>query len=629
MTFCSGLWISDISEVLHSVLRRHDAATLRRHFSGPDATRKILSLCFEKPLAIIRSEKSNTSTKITRSADEILAQHGIPKTKMTTGRQENVETMPRRCDADRKPRSQAVLEKIKVGTTAASQKGGESQKKQHQSRPTGEKAQKESSINQNVNTNETAKSKPLTTPASSGNLERMVAMNEDTLELQYQGFKIISALMENDHGYLQEPYHADIVRTFRWLWHSKGRHLRLLHEELLPARYLIESKSISSVLMHYAKLKPSDADILFDLLRIFLEQTTVDFSNVRRFLECMVTNALTPEDKKRVLIRFFDILESDRPEETKVLSIHYLVFPMLQAFFTENADNTGLSSPDNRFCSMTTCQEVIDKEMINRFISSAVVQDSKCGERLQIELLRLLTLLIKYRFRELNDQRNNLLKLAEEKVDSTETPSKLWAYVYASYFISKFETPRKVVLQVYFGLLKAYHQESQDLTKEALVALIPFLPSRLGEHELENCMRATGRLILEEGHGTPQLNHILQIVVHFPTVYFDQTMHFAHSITTSLSRLGLSLNQSIESWALSLSLCDLLLKWEIKRLDFKADNAVRDRSKLGTSSKELFRMTQDSDVGSPEAKKLKFDSGAEDNKFINSAQDDRSKNLVR
>ena len=610
-------------------MRRHDADTLRRHFSGPDATRKILSLCFEKPLAIIRSEKSNTSTKITRSADEILAQHGIPKTKMTTGRKENVETMPRRCDADRKPRSQAVLEKVKVGTSAASQKDGESHKKQHQSHPKGEKAIKEASIHQKVNTNENAKSKPLTAPACSGNLERMAAMSEDTLELQYQGFKIISALMENNPDYLQEPYHADIVRTFRWLWHSKGRHLRLLHEELLPARYLIESKSISAVLMHYAKLKPSDADILFDLLRIFLEQTTVDFSNVRRFLEDMVSNALTPEDKKRVLIRFFDILESDRPEETKVLSIHYLVFPMLHASFTEKAGNKGLSSPGNGSCSTETCQEVIDKEMINRFISCAVVQDSKCGERLQIELLRLLTLLIKYRFRELNDQRNNLLKLAQEKLDSTETPSKLWAYVYASYFIIKFETPRKLVLQVYFGLLKAYHRESQDLIKEALAALIPFLPSCLSGHELENCMRGTGKLILEEGHGTPQLNHILQIVVLFPTVYFEYNKHFIPSITTSLGRLGLSPNRSIESWALSLSLCDLLLKWEIKRLDFKADSAVRDRSKLCTSSKELYRLTQDSDVGSPEAKKLKFDSNVEDKKFIIYAQDDHFKNLVR
>jgi hypothetical protein len=91
--------------------------------------------------------------------------------------------------------------------------------------------------------------------------------------------------------------------------------------------------------------------------------------------------------------------------------------------------------------------------------------------------------------------------------------------------------------------LKAHHQESQGLTKEALFALIPFLPSRPSERGLENCMRATGKLILEEGHGTPQLNHILQIVVHLPTVYFEYNKHFVQNITTSLSRLGLSPNR--------------------------------------------------------------------------------------
>jgi len=59
---------------------------------------------------------------------------------------------------------------------------------------------------------------------------------------------------------------------------------------------------------------------------------------------------------------------------------------------------------------------------------------------------RTLASAVKYRFRESKDQRNNLLKLAREKMDSAETPSKLRTSVYASYFVSKFDTPRKLVL---------------------------------------------------------------------------------------------------------------------------------------------------------------------------------------
>lgn len=322
---------------------------------------------------------------MTWSADEILAQHGIPKTKMTTGKKEipsssEAEASQRRFATERKTKSQAALDKTKAGISSDTISAVESVKKQqHQARSVAEKGEKESASSQKVNSTENTKSKPVAVPANFG--AAMATMTEEALELQYQGFRIISALMENDANYyLQEPHHADIVRTFRWLWHSKGRHLRLLHEELLPARYLIESKLVASVLIHYAKLRPSDKDILFDLLHIFLEQTTVDFSDVRRFLEDMVTSVLTSEDKKRVLLCFFSILESHRPEETKVLSIHYLVFPMLYACFTENAENTDPIPSRIERSMMPTSGKFIDKEMINLLVFHAVEQGTKCGE---------------------------------------------------------------------------------------------------------------------------------------------------------------------------------------------------------------------------------------------------------
>lgn len=608
---------------------RDDAVALRHHISGQECTRKILSLCFEKPLAIIRSEKSSSASKITRSADEILSQHGIPKTKTGTGKKENLssfeaESSQRKLVTEKKSKEkiQAVSEKGKLGISADSQTAAESVKKQHQARQNCEKAQKEASLAQKANANETEKSKPYAAVASSGNAVLMAArMTEDALELQHQGFKIISALMKHDSSYLKEPYHADIVRTFRWLWHSKGRHLRLLHEELLPAKYQIESKSIAAVLIHYAKLRPSDADILFDLLRIFLEQTSVDFSDVRRFLENMVTNVLTSEDKKRVLHRFFSILESDRPEETKVLSIHYLVFPMLHAYFTVNAEKTDPTPPGGIGCStMPTCCDVVDKELMSRLVSEAIVQGNKCGERLQIELLRLLTLLIKYRYTELNDQSNQLLEFIWEKANNEETSSKQWAHVNVCIFISKFETPSKLALQVYFGLLKSYQQESKDLIKEALGALIPSLPARLSEQEFDKCMRDTAKIIIEEGHGTPQLAHMLQIVVHNPDVFFDHRKYFLHCIINSLNRLGLTPNCSIESRALSLSLCDLLLKWEKRSQVCKADSIPYDRCDINTA--DGYKLALASSFAPPEAKKLKLGDDA-------MSEGDPMKNMVR
>lgn len=548
---------------------RADSIALRSYFSGQECTRKILSLCFEKPLAIIRSEKSassSNSSKVTRSADEILSQHGIPQTShIGIGRHGTllgIEAEPSKkkiaalhqAEKRAKEYLQAALEKSKMDNLSESQAAVENAKKQHQlARQAYEKAQKEANAAAH-------KGKLSETSSSSSNLPITIArMTEDALELQHQGFKIILALMKHNPTYLSEIHHADIVRTFRWLWHSKGRHLRLLHEELLPVRYQMESKMISAVLIHYAKVRPSDADILFDLLRIFLEQTSVDFSDIKRFLEEMVSSVLTSDDKKKVLHRFFSILESDRPEETKVLSIHYLVFPMLHSHFVSCA---GTISPmDADTTKVLFRDEFVDKEMMDRLVTETISQGSKCGERLQIELLRLLTLLIEYRWEELKEHSKPLLKFIWDRLKSDESSSKQWAYVNVCTYISKYETPSQLILLVYFALLKAYQQESKDLIKEAIGILMPSLSARLTEKEFDKCIRDTSKVMIDEGHGTPQLIHMLQIIVHNPDVFFSHRRHFIQLMIRSLSRLGLSPNCSAESKALSLSLCDLILNW--------------------------------------------------------------------
>jgi hypothetical protein len=78
-----------------------------------------------------------------------------------------------------------------------------------------------------------------------------------------------------------------------------------------------------------------------------------------------------------------------------------------------------------------------------------------------------------------------------------------------------------------------------------------------------------------------------------------------------------------------LSLCDLLLKWEAKRLDFIAAGAVRHSSMRNTASKEVCKPTQDSDIGSPQAKKLKLVSDIVDKKYVSPTQVNHFKDWVR
>lgn len=115
-------------------------------------------------------------------------------------------------------------------------------------------------------------------------------MTVSSLELQHQGFKIIGTCQVRGECYISyfsshplcteilaahnSEYlgsQNDIVRALRWLWRSRGRHYRLLHEEEIPPRYHYESMALGKFLVSYAQANQQDTDVLFDLIRIFCE----------------------------------------------------------------------------------------------------------------------------------------------------------------------------------------------------------------------------------------------------------------------------------------------------------------------------------------------------------------------
>jgi hypothetical protein len=177
-------------------------------------------------------------------------------------------------------------------------------------------------------------------------------MNIGALEVQHQGFCLVSTLLANNSNYFRD--HIDIVRAFRWLWRSKGRFLRLQHEDALPPRFHDESEMLASFLMNYAKSFPSeDLDILFKLFRIFQQPTTADFAFVSRFLLKMVTHVLSIEQKRNVVQWFFASIAGDTNEDIKVLGIQFLVFPMLSADYRQRGQREACQRASSGCTSRT------------------------------------------------------------------------------------------------------------------------------------------------------------------------------------------------------------------------------------------------------------------------------------
>ena len=86
-------------------------------------------------------------------------------------------------------------------------------------------------------------------------------------------------------------------------------------------------------------------------------------------------------------------------------------------------------------------------------------------ESLRIELLKLATLLIEHAPDQLVEHRKELIKFAWNHLKSEDTQSKQCAYVNVCRFIQVYDTPPKIILQVYVALLRTFQPDARALVK--------------------------------------------------------------------------------------------------------------------------------------------------------------------
>jgi hypothetical protein len=560
------------NELFQDIIAMEESDGLRSYLSGKQCSVTILNVCFERPLAIIRSEKAvapgKSSTALAKSTSEVMSIHGIP-IDLAQPRDSLL-----RQEIDAKHKKLAVLQHEASRTKEALQNVAsgpenydtqEEAKRLHRSAQTEvEKLQRELVECKQKYVSELALQESIDPSLSAKK------MTLDSLEVQNQGLQILETLVGFNPTYLTD--HNDIVRALRWLWRSKGRHLRLQHEEFMPLRFHRESYLLGSLLVKYAKAVPNDVDVLFEVLRIFLQPTTCNFGFVKVFLNDMVVNRISKEKKGQIMHRFFALISGEGPEETKVLSLQLIVIPMLLAVLNRAENVKTGKRPLNVESIPVLCgarekdeDGLVDEGTIKKFVQEVLLKDgssSAIGDRARVELLRLCTLFIRYRPVLMEVYRKDVIKFSWGLLNSDSTTCKSWAHLNVCSFIAAFETPGKVVLQVYCALLRQYQVEGRVCLRYALTLLLSALPKRVNKSEIDKMIEFTARLIQEESNNIPQLAHIIHIIISFPGFFGPFRNRFAMFMVDSLSKLGLAPNCHVENRALSLSIVETVLSWE-------------------------------------------------------------------
>jgi transformation/transcription domain-associated protein len=222
--------------------------------------------------------------------------------------------------------------------------------------------------------------------------------------------------------------------------------------------------------------------VMFDLLVVFTKATLIDFSFLEHFYKNTLSSTRIATFHKFEIIRYFIALFRNAKvmQDVKVSALRLLIVPM----FTRSL----LSGETN----------MVDKETLRSIMKDLLMgETAECpySESLRIELLHLSTVLIRFVGRDMMDHRKELIKFAWNHLKSDDNSSKQWAYVNVCQFIQVYETPPKIILQVFVALLRTYQSESASLGRKALCILTPALPKRLQPRDLVKAIKWTKKIV--------------------------------------------------------------------------------------------------------------------------------------
>jgi transformation/transcription domain-associated protein len=221
--------------------------------------------------------------------------------------------------------------------------------------------------------------------------------------------------------------------------------------------------------LNYCKAHPEEVDLLFHMLSILTVRSTIDFTSLRDFYSQKVAEEYNPQQKKNIMMYFLErFFPSDSfTQDHKVQALQTLIIPMLSA---------SLGNDSKDIIEPATVSAIVHKVLGHQ---GGDVPHGPSDEALSIELLQLATLLVRFMPNELVEHRKELIKFAWNHLKSEDTTSRQCAYVLVCRFIEAYDTPPKIILQVYVALLRAFQPEARSLVRQALDILTPALRKRV------------------------------------------------------------------------------------------------------------------------------------------------------
>lgn len=422
--------------------------------------------------------------------------------------------------------------------------------------------------------------------------EDQVSALQNKMELQNQGIKIIRLMVKFNDSWL--PEHPVLIGHLRGIWVSSSFQDRL-KKDGTPIHRWREPKLLAKCLLNYIKHKPSEVELLFQLLRVFTIRHVPDFHFLRKFLDETVAKGYTVEQKRIVFFKFVELFHDQNfPQELKAKALQYVLIPMFQVSFERGEGDGLIGGPPSP-------EQDSNENVISVFVCKVVDPDNPFGtsDAVRILLLQFSALLVEHASQHIHDAANKRQGIKLRRLMTFAWPcllpkqcvdpsTKYHGHLLLAHIIAKFAIHKRIVLQVFHSLLKAHAVEARGVVRQALDILTPAMPARM---EDGNAMLThwTKKIIVEEGHTVAQLVHMLTLLVRHYRVYYPVRIHLIQHMVSAMQRLGFTTSASIEHRKLAVDLAEVILKWELQRI--KDDQEQTTTSEQTTESSSSYTTT--------------------------------------
>ncbi|KAK7561566.1 hypothetical protein IWX47DRAFT_824151 [Phyllosticta citricarpa] len=329
-------------------------------------------------------------------------------------------------------------------------------------------------------------------------------------------------------------------------------------------------EGIMTVFTNYLTHEPDNLDFFVEIVDAVTGEELRTCPSLFHFIYKQMISSESVEYCRTLLTRCLDIfMGRSTTQKTKTFVLHYIVNPIIAMDAMRNWDNLvfGPAKVTTKGTKLIdrSMTETINNRLWRVYSLDQTDEASQLGvDHSRLELLQMTTLLLKYHHGVVHESRKEIIKFSWNFLRLEDIVNKHAAYVLISTFIAQYDTPPKIIIQIYSGLLRAHHNESRPLVSQALEVLAPVLK---GIGSVDNKMppmwaRIPKKILTEESSNLQQLISIFNFLVRHPDLFYEAREPLSQTIVHSLSKIAQPPNLSGDHKRIVLKLINLIRCWE-------------------------------------------------------------------